>query len=360
MRKVFGPVHSFWICYPARSAIIAFLYVAFLWIMSALLGIAVNFGPDEQYTGFISSPNWGPLYLVGLPFIVFFLALFFRLLESAILSVDNILIPQKTTLLPFSEKVFSSFRSSWKKYISPTCIALSIALVLAADFSDIFSPLGLVDSKGEKDWTTYGYVVNESIPDTVYFVFNFLAFFAEGLLAYIGLITIACATYPLIVFIKKSVQNEFNETANSSLGEHEQYKLQWKYDDAHGRCGLHKLDKVFITYVGIIGVAVAMSAVSVLKNKYTTGIDEGSIILIIAVGFLFPLSFLWIILPYWIKFPTKLPSQQELPPELRGIALPDPKPWPLGSERIAWGFLTFVAGAWGYLVIEGVSYFTKM
>ena len=185
-----------------------------------------------------------------------------------------------------------------------------------------------------------------------------LAFFAEGVFAYFCAITILSIAYPLYLFGQSSFDGLSTDTGKKSFIS--KYNLTWKYDDAHGRCGLHGLDKVFITYVGIIGVAIVLGLASVLKNKYSSGIDTGSIIIIVGVGLLLPLSFIWIILPYWIKFPSKLPAEDQLPEKLKNTSLPDPKPWPLGSEKLSWGFLAFICSGWVYLMKQGWDEIVKM
>lgn len=343
-----GNLHNYWMSHPGKSAVAGFLYIAFVCVCSAVLGISTDFGPNAQYKGFLTSINWGPLYLIGMPLIIFSVAILFHLLNSALTSLDDILIPASNEISPFSGEFFAQFGSVWRKFILPISIIVSIAIVLSADFAGIFAPTGNFSSATEQDWASVGYKLHPQIHWAAYLTFNILAFFAEGVFAYIASITIFSLAYPLYLFAQYSISGTAESAVNKSIVSH--YKLVWKYDDAQGRCGLHKLDKVFITYVAIIGASIAFAIVSVLKNINTTGFDSGSLILVVGVGLLLPLSFVWIILPYWIKFPDKLPTKDQLPAELKNINLPDPKPWPLGSETISWGILAFVSGGWIYLM----------
>jgi len=354
MFEKMGPLHSYWLNYPAKSALFSFLFIGFLCVYAALIGIAFNFGPNHEYQGFVNAVNWGPAFLIGMPLIVFVVALLFRLLNNALLSLDNILIANDGATQPFSIEFFEHFGKAWKYYIVPIGLFISLGIVLGADFNSIFAPLGATADFVEKDWTSVGYAQHLDTPSWLFLLFNILAFFAEGLFAYIGVVTIFSMAYPLYLFAKFNIGEDDKTTSSRSFIN--QYTLKWNYNDAHGRCGLHKLDKVFMTYVGLIGIGIVLALASVLKNKYTTGIDTGSLILIVGIGLLLPLSFVWIILPYWIKFPAKLPPEERLSTELKGLSLPDPKPWPLGSEKLSWGFLMAISAFWVYLMKHGFDY----
>ena len=354
MFEKLGKLHNYWLSNPGKSALIGFLFIVFLCIFAAALGIATNFGPDGVHKGFVTSINWGPAYLIGMPLVIFSVALLFRLLNDALTSLDEILVPGDKNINRFSVVFFDYYGKAWKRYIVPASIVISIAIVLGADFTGIFAPTGYFEATIEKDWTSVGYTVYQDKPWVLFLIFNILAYFAEGIFGYICAITVLSIAYPLYLFGQCSFSD--SPTTESKKSFIHNYTLQWKYDDAHGRCGLHKLDKVFITYVGIIGIAIILGLISVLKHKYTTGIDTGSVIIIVGVGLLLPLSFIWIILPYWIKFPSNLPPKDQLPEELKNANLPDPKPWPLGSEKVSWGFLAFISSGWVYLMKQGWDY----
>lgn len=352
-------IHAFWIRKPGRSSLIGLLFIIFLFIYSTYLGIAWNFIPEiKKHHGYISSPNWGFLYILALPLMIFLGAFFLRLLNEAIFSLDEILISQKNEKSQFSTEMFNVMQKVFYKKIVPISFVLSTVLVLWADGYDILSPSGLTKSVGINDWTTYGYIFYSDINYLHFLIFNLLAFFSEGVLAYIGIIILLSASYPLIFFTKHNIFSEDEDKTELSFLS--KYKIYWKYNDAHGRCGLHDLDKVFITYVSIIGVAVVITLISVLKNKAAGGIDTGSILLIISIGLLYPASFFWIIFPYWINFPEQLPPKDKLPLALKNEILPEPKPWPLGSEKIGWGLLFFTTIGWGSLVITGFNYILKI
>lgn len=353
MFKRLGVVSRILFSKPGKSAIAGAVYILSLWGFSLFLGIGTNFGDNHQYSGFITSPNWGPLYLIGLPLCLFTVSILFKLLEDAIISLDEILVPVNKTQIVFSVEYFSHFQKAWRMVIVPVAILIALGIVIGADLRGIFAPIEYFDNSTlvEKDWATVGYFVNENIPNWLYLVFNLLAFTAEGILGYIGAITILSIAYPLVLFGSFSLNKLMDENDNASFIR--KYKIVWKFDDAHGRCGLHKLDRVFITYVGAIGLAILLGLVSVIKNKSAGALDTGSFIVIGGVGLLLPTSFIWIILPYWINFPSKIPSKNALPKDLKNKSLSEPKPWPLGSEKISWGFLVLVTTGWLYLMKIG-------
>ncbi len=332
-----GGIHTYWFKNTSKVVFILILFIFSLGIYSYFLGIAFNFGEKEEYRGFITSINWFPSLIITIPISIYLLKFFFYLLEDAIFSLDNILIPVNNNNIKFSEKLINSFISFWKMRIIPISVILTIALVLVADYYSIFS-IFYISSVSEKDWSNFGFIVYSDKNKFFYLVFNILAFFLEWILMYITSIVFFSSIYPLLVFVKSGVTKEHRK--GSIL---HNYKLKWKYDDPHGRCGLHKLDRVFIVYIAMIVFGLIAVFISMVANFYLlNGIDLGVLLLLVIMVLLLPASFIWIIFPYWTNFPQKLPMEEELSEEFRNKTLPDPKPWPLGDGVLIIGVLGII------------------
>jgi len=321
-----GKFHTYWFKNTSKVVFILTLFTISLGIYSYFLGIAFNFGEKEEYRGFITSINWFPSLIITIPISMYLVKFFFYLLEDAIFSLDNILIPINNNNIKFSEKLINSFISFWKTRIFPISVILTIALVVIADYYSIFS-IFYISSASEKDWSNFGFIVYPNKNEFFYLAFNTLAFFLEWILLYITSIVFFSSIYPLLVFAKSGVEKEHFK--DNILYD---YKLKWKYDDPHGRCGLHKLDRVFIVYIVMIVFGLIAVFISIVANSYfLNGMDLGGLLLLVIMVLLLPASFIWIIFPYWTNFPQKLPMIDKLPEEFKNKTLPDPKPWPLGD-----------------------------
>jgi hypothetical protein len=341
--------------HPVRAAAFAsgtFLVVAAL---SLLLGIGIRFQANKQtITGFLLS-HWGPTFLLATPLSAFLMGWYFRALDNAILSLDRILKPEQTDSPPFSECIADRFRYAWPAYIYPVCLFLPMLLTLIADGRDIISPLQspVIPPSHEKDWSTLGYLATNAWHPLWYLIFNIAAFALQVFIAYCGFLLLLLTAYLLGLSITyglagKPLKELFvpPDTARSV-----QFKAIWDFTAPKGRCGLHMLDTVFFLYVALNFVCLGVTIVSVVVNeRWKGGVDLGSVILMVGTLLFIPLSFIWILLPYYSNFPDELPA------ELKDKGFPKPTAWPWGSEKLTWGLIGLAITSWVYIASKAIAF----
>jgi len=345
----FGCAHTAWTTKPVRAAIIALLIFLCVATLSWALDIhwTVHDASGSTYKGFLRS-HWGPLFFVAMPIATLIMSLLFRALDEALVSLNRIIVPADENTPLFSVWLAQRFRIAWGLWIFPACVALPVALSLVADGSDILAPLEAANlpPSGDKDWVTLGYLQSSNSP-LWYLLFNLLAFGLQAFLGYCGFLLIFVVSFLLWIFARyglggrKWTQTHVLQTNSSAPIS---YTVQWDYDDDTGRCGLFLMDRVFAFYVGLIFISLGIAAWSVLANEASvTGIDKGSAILAFCNLLLLPLAFVWILIPYWIRFPRQLPRNAKA----RGCV--DPRPWPFGAEKLSWSIIGTTWVAWLYL-----------
>lgn len=350
----FGRAHSFWVSTPIRAAFVAFFFYLFVVGFSVALDIhfVVSDGKGGEFKGFLSS-HWGPLFFVATPLAAILVGFLFQALDRALLSLDDVLSPTQKKFPKFSVWLGDRFRYAWGFWIFPVCILLPVALSFIADGPDIIAPLqsATIGASADKDWSTLGYKTHPKISPLFFLIFNIMAFGLQSFIAYCGFLLLIVISYHLVIFAKHGLgQKEWKSPQYwpGLHGESIAFNINWKYYDITGRCGLFLMDRVFALYLLQILISIGIAIWSVLANESSkTGVDLGSGILIFGNLILFPVTFFWIVIPYWFYFPRRLPAGLEE----KGYT--PPKPWPMGAQKLTWLSITVTWCAWIYLFTKG-------
>jgi hypothetical protein len=97
-------------------------------------------------------------------------------------------------------------------------------------------------------------------------------------------------------------------------------------------------------FTGLSFFTLITCATSIFVNVYLRHhATRGSVVLAVGTRFFIPWSAFWIFVPYFTKFPRKLPADFKPTKDQ-----PDdpPDPWPFGSERMAWTLIVITSLFW--------------
>lgn len=364
LQHAFGMIHGWWLLYPLRATTLAFASFFIVAILAQVLGIGFEFTADngkgpQQCKGFWWPPNWGPLFLFATPLSALLMGVYFRVLDNALLSLDHIVKPDQPDSPPFSSLLADKLRYAWPTWIYPTCILCSVLLTVISDGRDIIAPLEsqVIKPSKDLDWSTMGYLAKPERKEKElwYLLFNIAAFSLQVFVAYCGFVLLLLTGYMLGFCIYYGLAGrELREVfVHPDVARSFQFKPVWDFNAPKGRCGLHLLDDVYFLYVALNFVCLGVSITSIVVREHWKDWKPephvGSVILMFGTVFFIPVSFVWILYPYYSNFPT------ELPPDLKDKA-PKPTPWPWGSEKLTWGFIGLAFTSWGYLATQTVKF----
>jgi hypothetical protein len=209
----FGGAHRRWMLSPKKAALIGLGYYLVVVIASGSLHIwskftyksssnclavvqtidaggawsnaALRVSSDPALADGFAIWNWGILYSFSLPLAAFLMAYYFRTLDQALLSLDDVIKPAGSSKKPFTEFLTERVRAQWSSTIFPISFALAVILTLVADGHDIVAPLqsSVIWPTCTRDWSTVGYTQGFFAP-IWYFVFNCAAFSMQAFLAF--------------------------------------------------------------------------------------------------------------------------------------------------------------------------------
>lgn len=385
----FGSVHRWWMRKTVYAALLAFAFYLAVTFAASALHIWSDFtykgssdciatpatapvvgqgapsgqqgpvGPTLAY-GF-SAWNWGFLYSFALPLAVSLMGLYFRVFDYALLSLDNVIKPEKQSNektndgraiqvedanKPFTVFLAERTRTLWSSIIFPISLALSLILTVVADGRDIVAPLQsrIIWPTCTRDWSTVGFTVTNASAQSWYFAFNCAAFLMQAFLGYCGILLLIMTgvvfgqvfTYGLG---RRDILESFREPGTQKLPA--RYTPVWVW--CHERCGLEKLDTVFLIFTGLSFFALVASAMSIFVNIYERHrVTHGSVVLAIGTMFLIPWSVFWVFVPYFTNFPKQLPT--DFVPTTNPCN--PPNPWPFGSEKMTWVLIVITSTFW--------------
>jgi hypothetical protein len=375
---VFGSAHRWWMRKPRAAGIVAFacyLVVALIsmqmhiWskfrytptkcvaVMSAPPSAGVSTNPasvtsaDSTLADGFSIWNWGVLYSFSMPLAAFLMALYFRALDDALLSLDDIIKPSEGSQKAFTTFLEERLRTQWSSAIFPISLGLSVLLTLAADGRDIIAPIqsGVILPSCTRDWSNVGYTLS-SIPAPWYFGFNCLAFSLQVFLGYCGILLLVLTGVVFSNVFKYGLGSRLIIEAFRTPGSEPpppKYYPDWIWCNV--RCGLEHLDLVFAMFTGLSLFALVASATSIFVNVYLRHHPTpGSIVLALGTMFFIPWSAFWIFVPYFSNFPKSLPADFK---PTKSTCDP-PNPWPFGNEKLSWILITITTGFWLFLLMS--------
>jgi hypothetical protein len=373
----FGAVHRFWMTRPIQAAALAFAWYLIVVIAAGALGIlhrhihadAVYCTPAIPGAPPTGSPitadgftvaNWGILYFFGMPLCAFLMGYYLRLLDNALLTLDDVIKPAgsgEEQRESFTQFLVQRIRLHWSSWVFPLSLAAPIILALVADGRDIIAPLqsqGLPPSCSS-DWSVVGYMTSGHPAALWYLAFNLAAWAMQVFLGYCGVLVLALTGAVLGTVFRyglggQRVVDAFRPPA--ALPVPDRYYPDWKY--CLPRCGLDALDIVFLTFVGLNLFALVTSATSIFVNVYWRGgPTPGSFILAIGTMFFIPLSVFCVFVPYFGHFPEDFPKNFVPPCN----PCEKPNPWPLKSEKISWFLIGVTTSFWLallYVILKAV------
>lgn len=342
MEEAFDPVHQVWMKYPGRAAIASVTWYFVVLIESFITGRMIDYKSVNGIAhGFLTSFNWGGLYLFAMPTATLLLSALFRALSNSLITLDKIIIGTAPEEGNFSDHLKKKLNKYWLRLIVPVSALLSIALTICADGIDIFSPLTGNSSK-VLDWSNQ----NPSL------AFNTLAWSMQIYLIYCALVALILVSYAFYLVFVDGLDGDgphkwfrFPNASQHSVT----WKVTWDFTDS--RCGLRAIDAIFMTFTFISMAILVFSAVSILWNTYNLGgPDNGSLILAIFSSLLFPLLLLFIYFPYFSNFPKQLPTNLEGKPKYQ-----KPSPWPFGSEKFAPLMVGILIFLWGVCFLNAIE-----
>jgi hypothetical protein len=357
--------------HPTRAAGLALLLYFVVFFAAGSLGIlhrhiqatAVSCAPIRVGTpavgtgttadGFLVE-NWGLLYLFAMPLAAYLMGSYFRLLDNALLTLDDVIKPEGASeglKEPFTKFLGERFRLQWSSWIFPLSLAAPILLTAIVDGRDILAPL---QSKAilpscSQDWSVLGYTTPGYATAPWYLAFNFAAWVMQGFLGYCGVLVLTLTGGVLgTVFTYGLGDREIIKLFRSpaDLPSPDRYRPEWQY--CKERCGLEALDVVFLLFVGLSLFALVASAISIFVNIFLrNAATPGSFVLALGTMFFIPLSFFWVFVPYFTHFPRDFPEnfKQDNPPCVK------PNPWPFGSEKLSWTIVGITASFWLFLLV---------
>lgn len=359
----FGTIHRWWMAKPLKAAAVAFLWYALVATAAGWLGVSSRHFPARSIecstqTGSVNAAvsadgfyiwNWGILYFAAMPLAAFLMGQYFRSLENSLLKLDSVIKPVGGSAKPFTEFLAERVRLQWSAWIFPLSLCAPVILTLITDGRDLISPLrsGMILPTCTLDWSTVGYTVGHALPHW-YLFFNVAAFLLQIFLGYCGILVLALSAGVLgVVFRYGLGDRQIVELfrAPGAMPAPERYKPDWQWCDA--RCGLKSLDVVFLQFVGLNLFALIASATSIFVNVFSRGRPTiGSFVLAIGTVLFIPFSCFWVFVPYFTKFPTKLPQGI-----LASNECEEPNPWPFGSRDLSWVIISITALFWLSLFI---------
>jgi hypothetical protein len=386
----FGSVHRWWMRKTAYAALLAFAFYLAVVLAASALHIWSDFtykgtrdciaipatvpaagqsapsgqqGPTEPALAYgFNAWNWGFLYSFAMPLAVSVMGLYFRAFDSALLSLDNVIKPEKPpkqetkegpgietedgATKPFTVFLADRIRTLWSSVIFPISLALSLILTVVADGHDILAPLEsqLIWPTCTRDWSTVGFTVPNASAQGWYFAFNCAAFLMQAFLGYCGILLLTMTgvvfgqvfTYGLG---RRDILETFRQPGTQKLPVRYTPVWVWCYE----RCGLEKLDTVFLIFTGLSFLALVASAMSIFVNVYGRHhVTHGSVVLAIGTMFFIPWSVFWVFVPYFTNFPRQLPTDF-LPTR---TPCDPPNPWPFGSQKMTWILIVITSTFW--------------
>jgi hypothetical protein len=298
--------------------------------------------------------NWGILYLFAMPLAAFLMGNYFRLLDNALLTLDDVIKPAGPPDEPkerFTQFLVERIRLQWSSWIFPLSLVAPILLAAIADGRDILAPL---QSKAmlpscSLDWSVVGYTTPGHVATLWYLAFNLAAWVMQVFLGYCGVLVLALTGGVLGTVFRyglgdRVIIDAFRPPA--ALPAPDRYRPEWQYCKA--RCGLEALDVVFMLFVGLNLFALVASAISIFVNVFwRSGATPGSFMLALGTMFFIPLSFFWVFVPYFSHFPEDFPK--DFVP--RNTDCVKPNPWPFKSEKLSWTIIVITAGFWLFLLV---------
>jgi hypothetical protein len=394
--SVFGSVHRWWMSKTTYAALVAFVFYLAIVFAARTLHIWSDFSykvtqeciaipatvplaaqgtpggqqaPAEPALAYgFEAWNWGFLYSFALPLAVAVMGLYFRALDRALLSLDDVIKPQKAATRDAGTetkqdsreeqtKRFTLFltdriRVLWPSVVFPVSLALSLLLTVVADGHDIVAPLQarLIWPTCTRDWSTVGFTTPNAAGQGWYFVFNCAAFLMQAFLGYCGILVLTLTgTVFGQVFTYGLGRRDIIETFRQpgSPQSPVRYAPEWIW--CFERCGLEKLDNVFLAFTGLSFFALVASATSIFVNVYGRHhVTHGSVILAIGTMFFIPWSAFWVFIPYFTNFP------RDFPPNFVPTRTPcvKPNPWPFGGEKMTWVLIAITSGFWVTLFLS--------
>ena len=172
----FGPIHAAWARHPFIAAVVAEVIFIFVAVFSLILRIGWNLHGTRGDKGFLQT-HWGPLFAIAMPLVTLFIAWLFKILDEALMSVDDIIYPNPD-VCQFTEWLHTKFKTAWKYWIPYLSVSLAVVLTIIADGNDIVAPLELpiIHHSQEVDWCTEGYNLAKSSSRYAYLTFNIFHF----------------------------------------------------------------------------------------------------------------------------------------------------------------------------------------
>lgn len=368
----FGTVHRWWMIKPMQSAVFAFLWYLIVIVTAGSLGIlhrhiqaiAVRCTPVGNGTPSVGTTitadgftvaNWGILYLFAMPLAAFLMGSYFRLLDNALLTLDDVIKPAgsgEDTKESFTQFLVERIRLQWSSWIFPLSFAAPIVLAVVADGRDILAPVQsqVIPPSCALDWSVVGYTTPGHPAALWYLAFNFAAWTMQVFLGYCGVLALALTGGVLGTVFRyglggQRVVDAFRPPA--ALPVPDRYCPDWKF--CLPRCGLESLDFVFMMFVGLNLFALVASATSIFVNVFWRGgATPGSFILAVGTMFFIPLSVFCVFVPYFGHFPEDFPKGFVPDPD----HCDKPNPWPFKSEKITWALIGFTTSVW--VVLLGV------
>lgn len=370
----FGRVHRLWMIRPRRAIALATCLYVLVIIFALFLGILWPF--DTRSVACTAAPgaavhsssavvtadgfiiwNWGVLYLFAMPLAALLVGNYFRVLDNALLKLDEVIKPDKPTGKQFTRFVADRLRMQWSSWIFPVALVAPIFLTIIADGRDILAPLqsAVLLPSCSKDWSTLGYSSHRQIGAIWYLYFNLMAWTMQVFLGYCGVLVLLLTTGVLGTVFRYGIgKQEFVDAflPPGAAPTSNRYHPAWKFCTA--RCGLEALDFVFLMFVGLNLFALVASAASIFVNVLIRhSATPGSAILAISSMLFVPMTCFWVFVPYFTHFPADFPS--DFRPTKSQCEKPNP--WPFGSEKLSWTLVTVTSGFWLFLLVMLVRAF---
>ena len=339
LRASLGRLHRAWMQRPTRAAGFAFLWYVAVAAASLVLGIHTEFPAppsdvgESLARGFYTELYWGPLYLVAVPLSAYLVGWLLEVIDGALDSLDHVLTPG----VPDADggPMFTTYLAGRLpvplRRIAVLALILAAGITLVADYSFILAPAEFewVEPSEIHAWSTRGFEGHPGVAAPFYLLFNIGAFAMQAFLIYCGFYIALSLSYILLLVNKQE-----------SGAEGDSFLFTWDYSDQTGRCGLHQFDRVYILFILSFLISMILGGVSLGTQVYAGahGIDAGLKVMVFCFVIVIPIAFAMIIIPYWKGFPRSVPKH------VINQGYPEPKPWPLGADNLAWGMILVTVG----------------
>lgn len=342
--------HAWWQAQPLQTAIGAAILVLIARGGASILGILYRFGPDGNFLGFMSEPNWSLGYEVGFPVAVLLVGWLLQIVWRSVASLDRIILPVTGNAFLFSTALRARFERVWYTWLLPLSAILALGATVYFNRGPLLAPM-LSPAEAHRlgahlnDWLTVGASEHSHISRYFYLAFNTYMYAQQTLMIYAGLFVVLGVSYPLFIVMNQGLRQPPGNgaikapTTAGSVNFTRDYSVRWDCHDKGGRYGLSGFDKVFACWELILLLSLGIDWCMIQLELHNGGkIWLDAALVTAGSAILYIVFILGVVAPYLVYFPHD-----------RTEGCPTPRPWPFGEWQFTMAFLGVTTILWSQI-----------